>query len=141
MNNIPKLVEAYQCAGCVGDGEECFKKDIIGIGCSKHCAGTRGSPNIGRFLLGVPKGFNRYGINEKTYTLIFEDLKQKIIQYPYNKFNLPVWKYLDRDVCFIRGLMPRVNEPFLHIIGNISKEDFEDIRCLEITKEDVEEMD
>ncbi|GAG82670.1 unnamed protein product [marine sediment metagenome] len=118
-----------------------FEKDTNGIGCSKHCAGTRILPSIGKVLLGVPKGFNRYGINEKTQMVIFENFVQQNQQYSYDKLNVPVWKYLEEDTCFVRGLLPRLNEPFLHIIGNITKEEFNSINCIEITKQDLEDMD
>lgn len=136
---INKLVKKYQCMGCVGDNEGCFKKDTLGIGCEKHCAGTRIIP-LGKILLGITKGFTRYGICEKSQMVIFQDLKQQNQQYSYDKFNIPVWKHLEDTTCFIRGLMPRVNEPFLHIIGDMTKEEFNSINCLEITKEDLEEM-
>ena len=138
---MKELVKKYQCCGCVADGEGCYEKEDWGIGCKKHCAGTRANNNVGRFLLGVPKGFCRFGICEESKTSVFENITQQSQDYAYDKFNVPVWKFLDGDMCFVRGLKPRLNEPFLHIIANMTRKDFETINCLEINKEDIEEMD
>jgi hypothetical protein len=57
----------------------------------------------------------------------------------YNNFNRPVWKHLDKHGnTLVRGLMPRRNEPFLHIfLENCISQ----IHCLEISKDEIDEMD
>jgi len=84
----------------------------------------------------MPKGFDRCGVDEKLIIHIFEKFDDG---WGYNKFNIPVWKYKD-DIgsTLVRGLSPRINAPFLHIF----LEDCRDkIDCLEITDEDIAEMD
>jgi hypothetical protein len=137
--NVIKAVEDYQCSGCVcGSNTTCFEQnDAEGIGCGKHCAGTMLIPGIGLIYLGMPKGFNRLGEYRKMQPVIFESFEEA--DEPYNKFNIPVWKYLSpQGHTFVRGLRPRRNEPFIHIflencIGVIS--------CLEITESDIMDMD
>jgi hypothetical protein len=130
------FVETYQCPGCVcGSDFKCFESGD-GIECGKHIPGTMGYPTIGRFFLGLVTGFNRLGpVN---------DMRIKCYENPsdgwcFDKFNVPVWKYLDENGnTIIRGLSPRTNNPFLHIfLGDFINE----IDCLEITKDDLDEMD
>ncbi len=136
-----EAVQEYQYPGCMGGPfRDCYVADICnGLGCNKHSPGTRGS-GIGRFFLGMPKGFCRLGACEKTIITIFEkfeDLKDNY--WSYNKFNVPIWKYLDENSnTLVRGLCPRVNYPFIHIfLGN----EIDNIDCLEITDKDIEGMD
>ena len=114
------LIEEYQCPGCVyGSDRECgsYKKSDTEA-CGSHCAGTSAS-GIGRFFLGMPKGFNRLGS---------EDLKIWIYKhtddFDYDCFNIPVWKYKNSEKhIIVKGLMPRLNQTFLQIfqLGNIDK--------------------
>jgi len=138
-NNIKLMIEEYQCSGCVcGSDTECFEKDQIGtsLSCSKHVVGTRVS-GIGKIFLGLPAGFCRTGIFGEIPINIFDSFP--VENWPYDKFNVPVWKYLDRlGNTIVRGLCPRVNAPFLHIfLGDRIKE----IDCIEITNSDIAEMD
>jgi hypothetical protein len=131
-----KFVENYQCPGCVcGSDFKCFEKGD-GIECGKHVPGTTILPGIGTIFLGLGTGFNRLGP--------VKDMRIKCFKKPsdgwgFNKLNVPVWKYLDKNGnTIVRGLSPRTNNPFLHIfLGDFTGE----ICCLEITNEDLEEMD
>ena len=123
-----KIIEVYQCPGCVcGHNIKCFKKDEIGIGCGAHVAGTNVFPLVGRLFLGMPKGFNRVGPVDKFKLSIFEDYENMVDETRfYDELNIPVWKCLDEHGnTLIRGLSPRINTPFLHIIlgNNIDKID------------------
>jgi len=96
-------------------------------------------PNVGKFFLGMPKGFNRIGDSD-TKINIFPNQTAQIKLWGYCKFNIPVWKYKnDKGHVFIRGLCPRINMPFLHII--LDCPDFDKINCIEITDKDLDEMD
>lgn len=90
---------------------------------------------VGKIFIGMPKGFNRCGPAEPpTPIVILEDN----IDF-FDKFNVPVWKYLDKHGnTLVRGLSPRVNMPFLHIY---LKDIREKVNCYELTKDDVEGMD
>jgi len=105
---------------------------------------------IGKIFLGMPKGFDRMGLIDKMPLHIFESFEtfKKEWNRPsingatssgYDEWNVPVWKFLDeRGNTLVRGLSPRVNSPFLHLI----LEDCRDkISCLEVTKEMHEGMD
>lgn len=130
-------IKEYQCTGCVdGSFPECYKTDAgYGITCRKHVAGT-GVSFIGKIFLGMPTGFNRLGMAEKTELHIFEDYTEDV---KYDKFNVPVWKYLDKHGnTLVRGLRPRINDPFVHVIlGN----HLDKIDCREISQEEIDAMD
>ncbi len=134
--NIKNAVEEYQCPGCVcGSDTECYEEGIS-LSCGKHVTGTRvlGS---GIFLLGMPKGFNRIGDNEKLNPKIYKTYESS--DWKYDKWNIPIWKHLDKNGnTLVRGISPRINTSFLHIF----LEDCRDkIDCLEITQDDIDGMD
>jgi len=131
-------VEEYQFSGCIsGYNVECFvKSEFGGIGCGKHLAGTF-LTGVGKILLGMPKGFNRLGestnLRPEIYNLFDES------DWKYNMWNIPCWKFKDEfGNTIVRGLMPRRNEPFIHIY---LEDCLDKIDCLEITQEDVNGMD
>lgn len=136
-NEIKKAIEEYQCSGCMsGHNMLCFKGNQNGVGCGNHSAGTMIS-GIGKIFLGMPKGFNRLGECENLKPIIFETFKDS--NWEYDMWNIPVWKHLNKDGhTLVRGLMPRRNEPFIHIyLENC----MDKINCLEITQDNVNEMD
>ena len=140
--NISEAVERYQCSGCVaGYNTSCFKKNQdAGVGCGKHLAGTM-IISIGTIFIGLPKGFNRLGHLVKMKPIMFKNFKEfsESDWGNYEKFNIPVWKHLDEHGnTLVRGLMPRRNEPFLHIF---LEDCLDKIECLEISKEDIDNMD
>ena len=131
---MKKFIEKYQCVGCMnGHNTSCFEKDSYGIGCGKHTTGTFVS-GIGGIFLGMPKGFNRKGFQDSLKIII----TGKVPPFKYDKFNVPVWKYQDKNCILVRGLHPRLNQGFLHVIIN---GDIKSIKCLEITLKDMNEMD
>ena len=127
-DRIKNAVEGYQCPGCVGGSDiSCYKKsEQNDLSCSKHCAGTTLLPFVGRIFLGMPKGFNRLGRVDDMKISIFE----KPEDFEFNHLNVPVWKLLDKNGnTFVRGLSPRINNPFIHIyLGDYMK----DIDCIDI---------
>ena len=139
--NIKEAINEYQCPGCVcGCDLTCgsYKKDNIGSGCGGHVVGTICS-NIGHIFLGLFTGFNRRGPIKEMPLTIFESQKQQEGIFDYDIFNIPVWKYKNEaGHIFVRGLSPRINMPFLHIILD---GDFKKIDCAEITKKQLDEMD
>ena len=137
--NIDEAVQEYQCPGCVdGPFPDCYEL-IFGDGCCKHCIGTSSS-GVGRFFLGLPKGFNRIGACIETKINIFDSLNglfQK--NWEYDMFNIPIWKYLNKHGhTIVRGISPRINRPWIHIF---LKNELTNINCLEITQKDIEGMD
>jgi len=138
MNELVKeAVERYQCPGCVcGEDIECYKKPEFTeqIQCGKHVVGTMLMP-IGRIMLGMPKGFNRYIDNLDL--CIYE--KFEVSNWKYDKYNVPVWKYLNKyGHTLVRGICPRTNNIFIHIF---LENCIEKINCIEIKNADIEEMD
>lgn len=135
---LKNAIEKYQCSGCVsGHNITCFSQNTSrGIGCGKHHAGTS-LFGIGNVFLGMPKGFNRLGEQTTLKPNIFE--KFETSDWPYDVYNVPVWKYLSEDGhTFVRGMMPRKNEPFLHVF---LENCIEKINCREISKSDYDFMD
>jgi len=133
-NKVKEAVERYQCSGCVTGSDTTCYLHADDLGCVYHVVGTS-LLGVGNFYLGMPRGFDRLGM-AKTPIQIFKTLKYG---WKYGKFNAPVWKYLDNyGNTLVRGIMPRLNLPFLHIfLGDFMK----DIDCIEITAKDMEEMD
>lgn len=132
-----KAIEEYQCVGCIsGSDISCFSENEMGgIGCGKHRAGTLLS-SIGAIFLGMPKGFNRLGESTRLNPVIYENFESS--DWKYNKFNIPVWKYLLNGHTFVRGIMPRKNEPFIHIF---LENCVDKIDCLLLSDCDIEGMD
>ena len=85
----------------------------------------------------MPAGFNRLGPYDRMRLIIHEEWNDEEIE--FTKWNIPVWKQLDKHGnTLVRGLRPRLNEPFVVIIlGN----HLDKIDCYEVTKEDCEYMD
>lgn len=135
---IKDAIESYQCSGCIsGSDISCFKKnDTGGTGCGSHMAGTIIS-GIGNIFLGMPKGFNRLGEYKKLKPNIYQKFEDS--DWKYNMWNIPCWKYKNEEGhTFVRGIMPRRNEPFIHIF---LEDCLDKINCLEITQDDVNGMD
>jgi len=42
---------------------------------------------------------------------------------------------------FVRGLSPRINSPFLHVIINCSDNEFDALSCFEVTESFLEKID
>lgn len=139
-SKIKKAIEEYQCSGCVRGSEisECFRKVDCNEACGHHSAGTM-SNREGRLLLGMPTGFRRIGTSVEFLVSIFPDFKSLKSDWKYDKYNIPCWKHLDEHGnTLVRGLSPRINRPFLHVIlGN----NINEIDCLEITGSDLYGMD
>ena len=58
----------------------------------------------------------------------------------YDKFNVPIWKHKNENGhVIVKGIMPILTRPFIHII--IDCPDFDNIDCIEITEQDINEMD
>lgn len=142
---VKEAIETYQCSGCsAGCDVECgrFEKGYS-LSCFHHFPGTIIFPSVGKIFLGMPHGFNRTGSGIGTPNLkidIFKTLEGKNKDFAYyDKFNVPCWKYKnEKGHTMVRGLSPRANEPFLHII---LEDCIKDIDCLEITDEDINGMD
>jgi len=139
---IKDAILEYQCFGCLHgsniDCGECVKSNI-GVGCQSHTPATLDSM-MRNFYLGMPKGFNKIGPQNEYYLNIFENDTQQRQHFPYNWLNVPVWKYKNnKGHIFVKGLSPRINMPFLHIIleGNIDNID----NCIEITENELKEID
>jgi hypothetical protein len=133
-------IREYQCPGCCDGCEpEEAPESPMGVGCKKHHPGTIGS-GMGSIFLGMPKGFNRLGHFDSMRLQIYESYQQKMQGYgDYDKFNVPCWKYLDEHGnTLVRGLSPRINMPFLHVILEDCRDN---INCREIFKEDLDKMD
>ena len=108
-----KMIEEFQCPGCVcGHDTECghfeLQEDDGGFRCSGHVPGTS-MLGFGRFMLGLPIGFNRFTELPK------EDRRAKIslllsdASVDFNKFNVPVWAMVHEGNTFVRVYSPRVD--------------------------------
>lgn len=132
-----KAIEEYQCSGCSkGSGISCYERGSIANECGAHSADTYVT-GVGKILLGMPKGFNRYGTCNEMKLAIYEKFKDS--EWTFDKFNVPIWKYKNElGHTLVRGIMPRRNEPFIHIF---LEDCLDKIQCLEITDSDIRGMD
>lgn len=139
MMTREEMIKTYQCPGCVGC-DNFDDQGNAGSGCANHHAGTVIYPHVGNIFLGMPKGFNRLGHAKHMPLNIFLSWDDMIKQgHEPDMWNIPLWKYLDENGnTLIRGFRPRINDPFLFVIGGDCRDKFD---CLEITQEDVEAMD
>ena len=135
-DSIKNAVETYQCLGCVcGSDTECYKKGE-GVECQKHVVGTMLVP-IGKILPGMPIGFNRVGDINHLQLKIYKTYESS--DWKYDKWNVSVWKHLDiNGNTFVRGMQPRINQTFIHIF---LEDCMNKIDCLEITHDDIDNMD
>lgn len=144
MLPIYKMVEEFQCPGCVlGHNTACGKlklQPIPGLGdgevarCDSHHAGTMVFPG-GSIFLGMPKGFNKVGLNmfsgrpeaHKAIRLwpmsVDLDGNMKVSAKPsdWNKFNVPVWAMEQDGYLFVRTYCPRTNVNFIDVIEGGSR--------------------
>ena len=146
---IEEAINEYQCPGCsVGpylkNGCSEFKKRAWSESCESHSAGTSIGISIGIFL-GMPTGFNRTGVGLGDKNRLGLDIFESFDSIwekdgkPYDEFNVPVWKYLDeKGHTFVRGLSPRKNSPFLHVI---LENCMDRIDCYEVSEELIFKMD
>lgn len=136
---VIEAIETYQVPGCVNDYQrENIVQNGPGVEWLEHVAGTMVFPTVGKFFLGMPVGFCRVGVFDEMPINIFTSMEQLNSVWKYDKFNIPCWKYLDKHGnTLVRGLSPRVNKPFLHIILGDNRAA---IDCLEITNNDLKEM-
>jgi hypothetical protein len=137
------VCELYQCPGCVcGHSPDICANFKGSLGCANHCASTF-IPPIGLVFLGMPKGFNQLGPFRKMRPFIYKDFKEflKVFGGYDDVLNIPFWKYVNnKGHLFVRGFMPKVNSPFIHIILKWEIEDIESINCKHIKDEDLERM-
>ncbi len=123
---VVDMVEEFQCSGCgVGSDTKCgsYKLDeSYGAKCSSHVPGTN-LLGKGRIALGLPKGFNRYGLYGKQGAALHEavDGHMTIRLWPdegppYDKFNVPVWRMYRDGMTFLRVMSPRTNASFVDVI-------------------------
>lgn len=133
-NKIKEAIETYQCPGCInGSDITCFTPHE-GFGCGNHRSGTM-MLSIGKIFLGLPKGFTRLGFYDAMIPRIYEALEKD----HYNQWNVPVWKHLNEEgYTLVRGICPRTNWPFIDII---LENCIDKIDCLEISNEDIKNMD
>lgn len=123
-----QLVEKFQCSGCVcGGNTDCGQYKFDGRSCASHVTGTSilGEGNI---ALGMPKGFNRCGLQRSNMTGKWESSNKPNIEFltvepgarplfEYDVFNVPVWKYQDEEgFVFVRVFIPRKGSHKVQVI-------------------------
>ena len=138
-----EAVREYQCSGCMsGPYPDCYRTEPgYSVSCREHFAGTGVIP-IGKIFPGMPTGFNRLGPYGEMRVIIHEEWVDDFTAMDaieFTKWNVPVWKHLDKyGNTLVRGLRPRLNEPFLVVILG---DHLDKIDCYEVTEEDIQYMD
>lgn len=123
---ILKLVQMFQCPGCVCGGDvTCgqYEYSPKELRCVSHVLGTSIWP-IGIVLaLGLPKGFNRPGFygTKRSYTMDIR-LYPKGAKSEWDKLNVPVWAMEKDGFLFVRTYAPRINMTWVDVIEGGSLE-------------------
>jgi hypothetical protein len=120
MSKHLKLIEEFQCPGCVvGSDTTCGKFEERDSSCVNHVAGTM-LLGAGSFLLGMPKGFCKTGLAYDRSTGKLESANKANVAFYnadehevagdfWNNCNVPVWAMEKDDHLFVRVFMPRIN--------------------------------
>jgi hypothetical protein len=122
--NQKKMVEQFQCPGCVaGSDTECgkFKPDVAyGATCQGHVIGTSIWGGAGHIALGLPKGFCRSGLDPThpigTSNTMNIRLWEKDTKPVWDKFNVAVWAMEHEGHLFVRTFVPRRNWSYVDVI-------------------------
>lgn len=121
------MVKRFQCPGCVCgmDPDDCaaFKPDeSYGGACRGHVLGTT-IMGVGKFALGLPKGFCRSGLiydprdGKPAYPNKMEIRLHSAGARPrWDDFNVPVWALMEDGFLFVRTYNPRVNRTFVDVV-------------------------
>ena len=119
-DSIVKMVEEFQCPGCIcGSDTECgsFKYDDGWKRCTGHT--MLGLGNV--IALGLPKGFNRPGWDfEKKEPTCRSKMEIRLWpkgEYPeWNHLNVPVWGMEQEGFLFVRTFCPRINVSYVDVV-------------------------
>lgn len=122
-DDAKKMVEEFQCPGCVcGSDTECGKfkpNKEYGAKCDGHVLGTS-ILGVGHMALGLPKGFNRSGLDPKhpvgTANTMNIRLWTKGTKPDWDRLNVPVWAMEKDGYLFVRTLSPRRNWSFVDVV-------------------------
>ena len=134
-----EMVSKFLCPGCVNGTEPkgcpAYKLDEAYSGeepyffrCSGWSPGTF-MGGVGRFCLGLPKGFTRIGAVDleimKHYLRLYEGPEKRP---KYDRFNIPVWAMEENGYLFVRCYSPRCNWFYVDVIkdGKIEHASFTD---------------
>jgi hypothetical protein len=129
MNKL-EMISEFQCSGCMCGGpttDDCDAFDLEEnegyFRCSSHVCGTATMTGMGfvNFALGLPRGFNRGGLEmknkEERWTNKFLIRIWPEGKYPdWDKFNVPVWAMEKDNFLFVRTYMPRINRGCTDVI-------------------------
>lgn len=124
MNRENKLIEEFQCPGCVsGHNTKCgsFKLDKPMPGafrCGAHVPGTMMFPG-GAVAIGLPRGFNKVGVGKMS--IRFYDKGAPPI---YDNLNVPVWAMEVDGYLFVRVYSPRINATYVDVIEGATIAEF-----------------
>jgi len=121
-NKVNKLIEKYQCPGCVcGSNTRCgkfIKDDGYGECCISHVPGTS-ICFCGSFYLGLPKGMNKVGDFNNSYSRF--RIWREGTKPEWDAFNIPVWVKQDGSNLIVKTVLPRTMRIFIDIIENSDK--------------------
>ncbi len=123
-----KFVKEYQCSGCVcgSDPKTCpsYQDDH---GCASQVAGTS-ILGEGTIFLGLPPLLARLGEYKRMRIYILSDWEE------FKRWMMEVGQTPEGHTI-VKGLMPRLNYPFIHIF--LDKKCWDKIDCSELTDKDM----
>lgn len=117
---MKEMVEKFQCPGCIyGSNTECGKYNYNEsyFRCINHYLGTQlGLGNT--IALGLPKGFNKPGLNEDGNARYRMDIRlfKKGSYFGWDKLNIPVWATEQDGYLFVRTFAPWINCSWVDVI-------------------------
>jgi len=138
---LQSMVEKFQCPGCLrGSDTSCgkYSLDPDGFSCENHAIGTSMLSLNGliKFALGLPKGFNRPGLEKNSdnvrhyknqMEIRFHDAttdegKMKLRRW-WNHLNVAVWAMEQDGYLFVRTFSPRINTTYVDVVKGGSRTD------------------
>ncbi len=119
MENINKMIEQFQCPGCVcGSDIDCgrYNYDKEMQQCTGHVLGTSVGLN-NSVALGLPRGFNKPGFDEEGRCKNTMNIRLWESGDPgWDNLNVPVWAMEQDGFLFVRTYMPRINMTAVDVI-------------------------
>lgn len=125
INTKEEMIDEFQCPGCVCgiSTKDCakykFEEDPSDkyFFCNGHVPGTNiGAHELGRFCLGLPKGFCRVGYTARTgyqsHVRLYISPEGLHI---WDKFNVAVWAMEKDGFLFVRTYCPRINISYVDV--------------------------
>lgn len=116
-----EMTEQFQCPGCgLGSNIKCgnYEYDDKRHSCKSHVLATMVGFINNYIALGLPKGFNKPGLDQNKTSLTKMNIcfSHKDTAPEWNHLNVPVWALEQDGFLFVRTYSPRLNIGLVDVI-------------------------